>query len=103
MDAVHAKYYPPKSYPNITIKAGRLKGVDRDYETWVSSYSHVIKMDVPEDVVYRFVKAFWDHQDEAAGIFAPIGVIKPAEQAGPFPVPHHPGALKYFKERGWIK
>jgi len=103
MNAFHAKDYPPDSYPEVTIPAGLLKGITKDYHTWVSPYCHVAQKTVPDGVVSRWLQALWDHQSEAAAVYAPIGLITKEIFDVKFPIPYHPAALKYFQDKGWVK
>ncbi|MFC1980632.1 TAXI family TRAP transporter solute-binding subunit [Chloroflexota bacterium] len=70
---------------------------------WLSCWWGVWE-DLDEDVVYDIVKAVWDHEDEGLEMWAGFKYIKRpeffnlADQQRPF----HDGALKYYKEQGWI-
>ncbi len=54
-----------------------------------------------EDLAYRIVKTVFEHQPELAAIQREARFLTPESQAGGgSPVPYHPGALRYFAERG---
>jgi len=56
-----------------------------------------------EDLVYKIVKALYEHQEEkdaimpAAKDFNLENVFRGTENLG---LPFHPGAIKYYKEKG---
>lgn len=56
--------------------------------------------DLPEDLVYEFMKSVWDNID-ALGTMSPIFKSWTLENAVKDPIsPFHPGAIKYYKEKG---
>lgn len=94
-----------KDYPYLTkavIPGGAYKGVDTDTNTVAVQTVMVCRTDLPDDVVYKFVKAVFEHKDE-------LNVIHPSfkettlENATPVIIPVHPGAVKYYKEKGVYK
>jgi TRAP-type uncharacterized transport system substrate-binding protein len=61
----------------------------------------IAREDMPVDVAYNIVKTIFDKRDEL------ILVHKEAQNfdlkwqtQGASPIPYHPGAIKYFAERG---
>jgi TRAP transporter TAXI family solute receptor len=103
-DRINQKYYVPGVWVPYTIPAGTYPKQTSDYKTMTPVYCIVIREDIPQDVVYELVKIFFEHQSECAANYAPVGkygvehlkLIK-----GEF-VPFHPGALKYYREKGWM-
>jgi hypothetical protein len=59
---------------------------------------------VPDDVVYTVVKAVFDNINEFKALHPALANLKPEEMAtkGQF-APVHPGAARYYKEKGWMK
>ena len=55
--------------------------------------------DVPEDVVYKLVKATFDSYKDMVALHPACADIT-AKNAATIPVLYHPGALKYYKEIG---
>jgi TRAP transporter TAXI family solute receptor len=54
-----------------------------------------------EQTVYNIVKTLMDKNPELVAVHKEAANIKPAiQKASASPVPFHPGALKYFKEKG---
>jgi len=60
---------------------------------------------VPNDVVYKVVKAIHSNKKELAATFRPFGLFNPAKMAKPsLGVEFHPGAVEFYKEIGiWGK
>ena len=59
-----------------------------------------VNKDVPEDVVYKSVKAFWENMGNMRKAVAWAEAIKLEEVFKSIDLPLHPGAEKYFKEVG---
>jgi len=84
----------PKGAYSSTIEPVKTFG---GYATIVSSAS------VPDDVVYEVVRAVFENLDDfkalhpAYKILTPQGMIKNGLSA-----PLHPGAERYYKEKGWM-
>ncbi|MBR0405946.1 MAG: TAXI family TRAP transporter solute-binding subunit [Eggerthellaceae bacterium] len=102
IDAEHAEQLKAKSefYNVATISAGTYKGNDEDITT-VSVDSLVLAADsVSEDDVYTFVSDIFENIDalsEAHDKFKEFSLEKAASYSV---VPYHPGAAKYFGEKG---
>ena len=56
--------------------------------------------DVPDDVVYKFVKTMYHEKPELVKILAAFKGYDPQHMARPHPMPYHPGAIKFYKEAG---
>lgn len=65
----------------------------------------IVHKDVPEDVAYLITKTIVENKPKlverhkAWSSFKPEEAWKPENNA----VPLHPGAIKYYRERGWLK
>jgi hypothetical protein len=58
----------------------------------------------PEAVVYQLVKATFDNFDEFKKLHPAFANLKPEEMVkNGLSAPLHPGAAKYYKEKGWVK
>ena len=89
-------YYVLAQYPE-----GIVKGVDA-FETYAVKATVVSSADVPEDLVYDFTKTVFENLDELKKTHAAFGILKPEDMLKGLSAPLHPGAEKYYKERGWM-
>jgi len=104
-DRINKKYYAPGVWVPYKLQKGIYPKQTSDIKTITTAYGLIAREDVPEDVVYEIVKIFWEHQAECAANYSVCGNAKPEELKlikGEF-VPFHPGALKYYRERGWMR
>lgn len=62
-----------------------------------------VRSDFPEDLAYKIVKAMTDHQEELIKIHQAAKASTAENTVKGSPIPLHPGAARYFKERGLLK
>ncbi len=90
-------------YAKATVPGGMYKGNDEDVETFGVKATFVTKASVPDDVVYQVVKAVFDNFDRFKGLHPAFATLKEEDMiSGGLSAPLHPGAEKYYKERGWM-
>ncbi len=97
-------------YPNVTpfvFPAGTYNGIDKDVNTYVLPQMWLCRADLSEDLVYKIIKAVYDNSEERNAIH-PMAKKYTIENAfrgsKSVPVGYHPGAIKYYKEKGiWDK
>lgn len=94
------KKYP--FYVPFVIKAGTYKGqpTPNTALAWMGIVAVDAKM--KDQLVYDIVKAFWDHKDEVDKVHVQFKDIT-LHNATRVPIPLHPGAMRFYKERGIIK
>lgn len=92
-----------------TIPAGAYPFVTADVATVAAPQYFVARPEIPDDVVYEVLKAIYDHEEllysvheEARSLLAREGVSHAMDVAGRTGDAFHPGALRYYRERGWI-
>lgn len=96
-----AKKYP--FYRGFNIPGGRYKGVDVTTPSVSVLSMWLVSESVSADVVYKMMKATFDSPDFKKihpSLEAYFDVKKAAKN---LPVPLHPGAERYYKEKGIIK
>ena len=98
---IQAKY--PGLLSQYMVPGGVLKGVDQDTPTVSFLAVYVADERVPADAIYEITKTFWEHQEEATAIAALAGEATEDYVRYDYPVPYHDGALRYYKEKGWVK
>ncbi|MEZ5589687.1 MAG: TAXI family TRAP transporter solute-binding subunit [Gammaproteobacteria bacterium] len=90
-------------YAKATIPGGMYTGSDADTETFGVGATFVSSDSVDEEIIYQVVKAVFDNFDRFKKLhpaFANLseeGMIKNGLSA-----PLHDGAVKYYKEKGWM-
>jgi len=89
------QYYAPS-----TLAKGVYNGVEEDVAT-VSVWNVVIcQKSLPEDLVYNLVKAAFENQDYLMKVYPGAKDTTPENAVQFSPIPLHPGAVKYLKEKG---
>jgi TRAP transporter TAXI family solute receptor len=92
---------PKGTYVRSKIPAFSYPGVDYEVTTARFNNLMVTLASVPEDVVYNITKVVFDNIEEARGQHRFFEDT--SENNLEATIPLHPGAEKYFKERGWIQ
>ena len=99
LDKMNAKYggiysagvIPAKTYP----------GQDKDNHITVVQNILVANASMPDKVAYEIVKTFIEHRDELVAVHGEAKSIAIENQVRKnSPIPWHPGAVKYFTEKG---
>ncbi|MDO5090263.1 MAG: TAXI family TRAP transporter solute-binding subunit [Cardiobacteriaceae bacterium] len=90
--------------PAGVMPANTYKGQGEDYRNPVSATSFIVGANVDDDTVYHVTKALVEGQAQLKEAHPPLAAWKPeaiGDSAKLFEL--HPGAAKYFRERGWIE
>jgi len=89
-------------YRAAKIPAGMYNN-DADIETFGVGATFVSSADVPEEVVYVVVKAVFENFDSFKKLHPAFANLTEAEMiSDSLSAPLHDGAMKYYKERGWL-
>lgn len=86
-------------YAANTISADTY-GLDSDCKTVAVGAIVLAKNDVAEDAVYNFLSATFDNLDELTASHAKGAELNLEFASSVTAVPYHPGAVKYFAEKG---
>jgi TRAP transporter TAXI family solute receptor len=89
-------------YIMTTIPAGTYKGVDKGVETYAVTATVISSESVAEEVVYDMVKTVFENLEELKASHAAFRNLNPKEMLQGLSAPLHPGAIKYYKEKGWM-
>jgi len=102
-DATASGFYEKYPYfSKLKVPAGTYKGVDVDTPSFQDSALWVANKDVPDDVVYQLLSAIFTdeglkHMVSQKKTFKAMSVEKGVEG---IVTPLHPGAIKFWKEKG---
>lgn len=90
-------------YAFTTIPKGTYKTTDSDVTTFGVMATFVTSADVPEDVVYKVTKAVMENLDVFRKLHPAFANLDPKNMIkNGLSAPLHPGAAKYYKEKGWM-
>src|SRR5688500_14744842 len=90
-------------YAKATIPGGMYNANPQPTETYGVLATLVSSAKVPDDVVYNLVKATFDNFEEFKKLHPAFVVLDPAKMVKDgLSAPLHPGAAKFYKEKGWI-
>jgi len=97
-----------KDYPyfgKLAVPGGTYKGVDQDTPSFQDSALWVANKDVPADVVYNLLSVIYTdeglaHMREQKKTFKDMSLESGATN---IVTPFHPGAEKFWKEKGMLK
>jgi uncharacterized protein len=92
-----------KEIPEITpstVPAGTYSSLARDYQT-IGLYNFAIAhKDLPDDLVYKILKAVFDNHDDLVKAQSSAKETVPANISRNTVLPLHPGAERYYREIG---
>ena len=95
-----------KEYPYFaaaTIPGGMYPGNPDATKTFGVVASFVSSAKVPDEVVYAMVSAVFDNFDEFKKLHPAFANLDPKDMVkSGMSAPLHPGAVKYYKEKGWM-
>jgi len=90
-------------YAFATIPKGTYKTTDKDVTTFGVMATFVTSAEVPEDVVYEVTRAVFENLDDFRGLHPAFANLDPKKMIkNALSAPLHPGAVKYYKEKGWM-
>ncbi|WP_028469095.1 TAXI family TRAP transporter solute-binding subunit [Neptunomonas japonica] len=91
-------YYAP-----ATIKGGMYKGSEADVLTFGNAATMVTSAKVDADTVYLVVKSVFDNFTRFKKLHPAFANLNPKDMiANGLSAPLHEGAVRYYKEKGWM-
>ena len=88
-------------YTKHIIPAGTYNGQDEDVTTVAVGAVILARDDVSEDAIYAFTADIFDNAADLVSSHAKYGELSTEFGASITSVPYHPGAAKYFAEKGF--
>lgn len=102
-DAINGLVEENSFYRTATIPGGMYRGSDADVQTFGVGATFVTSADVSEDAVYAVVSAVFENLEDFKKLHPAFANLKAEEMiADGLSAPLHPGAEKYYKEKGWM-
>jgi TRAP transporter TAXI family solute receptor len=86
-----------------TIPAHTYAGQDKDVPTAAVGNYLVTSSEIPDDLAYQMTRLVFESLGELVNAHAAGGEIRLETAATGSPVPLHPGAIRYFREKGVMK
>ena len=91
------------AYAAATIPGGLYPGNDEDIASWGPKATFVTDAKTPDEVVYVLVKSIFENFDDFKKLHPAFGRLTEEQMIKDgLSAPLHPGAVKYYKERGWM-
>jgi TRAP transporter TAXI family solute receptor len=91
-------------YAMATIPAGLYPANAQATTTYGVLATFVSSSKVPADTIYQVVKAVFDNFDDFKKLHPALANLKPEDMIkNGLSAPLHDGAVKYYKEKGWMK
>jgi TRAP transporter TAXI family solute receptor len=87
---------------HTAIPGGVYEGVDKDVPTYALKATLVTSEKVSEKVVYNVVKTVFDNLDRFRTMHPAFATLQPQDMLQALSAPLHPGAIRYYKEKGWM-
>ena len=85
------------------IPAGTYDGQDKAVPTLAITNILVTRAGVSDEEAYQMTKQLFEHLPDMVAAHAAAKAIKLDAAAKGLPIPLHPGAMRYYKEKGLIK
>jgi uncharacterized protein len=90
-------------YAKAVVPGGMYRGNDKDVATFGVKATFVSSSKVPDEVIYQVVKAVFDNFDRFKKLHPAFANLKEKDMiSGGLSAPLHAGAVKYYKEKGWM-
>ena len=90
-------------YAKATIPGGMYPGNPDPVETYGVLATVVASTNTPADTVYAVVKAVFDNFDDFKKLHPALANLNPEDMIkNGLSAPLHEGALRYYKEKGWV-
>lgn len=88
------------AYKLVTIPKGTYPKQDKDVQV-IGYYTHVVAAcSLPADTVYKMTAAILPKKDDMASVYKEMAKLTPEVMSQDIGVPFHPGAAKWYKEKG---
>jgi TRAP-type uncharacterized transport system substrate-binding protein len=90
----------PTAYFSVLKPAPQFAGIVEPTNLIFEDYLIMAGTQMSDDNAYKIAKVLYEAQDKLAGIAKTFAQYEKAELGADRGVPFHPGAIKYYKEKG---
>ncbi|WP_084327716.1 TAXI family TRAP transporter solute-binding subunit [Salinarimonas rosea] len=91
-------------YFKAEVPGGLYPGTDEPTETFGVGATFVTSADVSEEAVYTLVKSVFDNFEDFTALHPALANLDPETMiSSGLSAPLHPGAERYYRERGWLQ
>lgn len=99
IDALNKEY----GFNKGVIPAGTYPNQDVDIATIRMGTVIMVHADQSEDSVYKITKTFCEHTDKLIAIHSSMAAFNCSKATENAPIPVHSGAMKYYREKGYVQ
>ncbi|MCB2227964.1 MAG: TAXI family TRAP transporter solute-binding subunit [Desulfarculaceae bacterium] len=92
-----------KGLEPYTLPKGCYAGIDREMPGIIANVVVIGSKDMPDEVAYAIVKSIDQNFERYGKMVRAMRLGKRQDMAKDVGIPMHPGAIKYYKEKGWLK
>lgn len=92
-----------KGLHEYTLPKGAYPGVEEEIAAIEASVVVIVSKDMPEEVAYSIVKNIDENFEKYGKVAKAMALGTREDMPMEIGVPMHPGAVKYYKEKGWLK
>jgi hypothetical protein len=92
--------YGPSLYSRLRVPRSAYPGLPADVPVVGVSNLLVVNADMPEPLAYAITRLMFERQRELVAVHREAAHLTLADAATPSPAPFHPGAIRYYRERG---
>lgn len=90
-------------YAKASVPGKMYKGTDAEQPTFGMMATVVVSADLPEATAYAVTKAVFDNFEDFKKLHPAMAHATKEQAVSGNSVPYHPGAARYFKEKGLLK
>ncbi len=101
LNKLHEQGY--KFYVRVIVPKDTYNGMTKDVKTVAVKAMLACDANLPDDVVYTITKILFEHLDELKQAHKKAEMISLDKALDGMSIPLHPGAEKYYKEKGVLK
>jgi hypothetical protein len=101
----HGEHFLLRTYSLDSLKKAYGAGLqqDGDVGAWTFQMQVITRADLPEATAYALIKTFWEHLADVKAVGVALADLNKDDALEDLTAPLHPGAARYYKEKGWIK